>query len=421
MDASATCEFRAEAPGRSRGADRRCRAKPDRRAAVPVFGVSRSRVRSWRHLLRLLCLAIAVGPCAATAAPQGDAPAARVSSSVSRTPQARPRTAKRWTPRAPARPAAAVETVTLVAGQPGSTSLDAAYDLATVLSDDRLRVLVILGQEGERNVTDVVRTRGVDMGIVTTADLRRAEQTEAGKHVVYIAKLYNTELHILAKPDIRHLTDLDGRTVNLGEAGSSTQAVAQPLLSHYGIRVTELNLGQKEALERMRTDSSLAATFFVTGKPASIFAGARSGDGWHFLAMPYEPSLGDIYYPASLRRADYPALIPDEAAVDTVAVTSALVAFDWPERSSRHRRLAAFTDLLFERFDRLRADGRHPKWREVNLAAELSGWKRFDAAEKALARSATADAKAAADPTPRPPSGASAEQETSKASAQEQR
>jgi hypothetical protein len=40
---------------------------------------------------------------------------------------------------------------------------------------------------------------------------------------------------------------------------------------------------------------------------------------------------------------------------------------------------------MFPRFAELQAQGRHPKWREINLAASLPGFKRNRAAEAWLA------------------------------------
>ena len=44
-------------------------------------------------------------------------------------------------------------------------------------------------------------------------------------------------------------------------------------------------------------------------------------------------------------------------------------------------RVARFVGAVFPRFAELQAQGRHPKWRDVNLAASLPGFKRNRAAE----------------------------------------
>ena len=56
--------------------------------------------------------------------------------------------------------------------------------------------------------------------------------------------------------------------------------------------------------------------------------------------------------------------------------------------SDRYRNLANFVDAFFTRFQTLLEPGHHPKWREVNLAAELPGWRRFPPAEHGCKRNA---------------------------------
>ena len=47
--------------------------------------------------------------------------------------------------------------------------------------------------------------------------------------------------------------------------------------------------------------------------------------------------------------------------------------------------MAKFTEAFFKKFDKFLEKPRHPKWKEVNLAAELPGWERFGAAKELLA------------------------------------
>jgi hypothetical protein len=61
-----------------------------------------------------------------------------------------------------------------------------------------------------------------------------------------------------------------------------------------------------------------------------------------------------------------------------------LVAYNWPEKSSRYRLLGNFVDMFFSRFSEFQAASRGPKWQEINLAAVLPDWKRFKPAERWL-------------------------------------
>ena len=115
------------------------------------------------------------------------------------------------------------------------------------------------------------------------------------------------------------------------------------------------------------------------------------------LSVPYTPALEDnSYLPASLSNQDYPALVAEGKPVDTIAVGAVLAVYNWARDSDRYRRVARFTDSLFGKLPDLQKPPRHPKWREVNVAATLKGWKRFQPAQDWLDRNQTAAAPQAA-------------------------
>ena len=55
-------------------------------------------------------------------------------------------------------------------------------------------------------------------------------------------------------------------------------------------------------------------------------------------------------------------------------------------KADRHRKVTGFVDAFFGNFDAFLRPPRHPKWREVNLAARVPGWTRLRSAEEAEAR-----------------------------------
>jgi hypothetical protein len=117
---------------------------------------------------------------------------------------------------------------------------------------------------------------------------------------------------------------------------------------------------------------------FVAGKPARLFAGVPPESGLRFLPLPASPALMETYLPATLRAADYPTLIPAGEAVETIAVGAVMAVYAWQPGSERHRKVARFVEALHANFDAFLRPPRHPKWREVNLAAQVPGWVRFD-------------------------------------------
>jgi TRAP transporter TAXI family solute receptor len=273
-------------------------------------------------------------------------------------------------------------TVAIVTGAPSGTYLQVAYDMSAVLDKgDELRVLPVIGKGSVQNLRDVLYLKGVDMGIVQTTDLNRIKTEDPGiiKRLVYLTKLYNEELHVLARPEIKSMKDLEGKPVNFSDVGSGTQYVGHELFGKLGINVKQVNLNQADALEKMRT-GEVAATIYVAGKPGAAFAKVPRELGFHFLSVEYGPKFEESYYPAMIQAADYPALVPEGTAVETIAIGAILVAFDWPKGSDRQRRLNTFVEAFFEKIEEFHKAPRHPKWQEVNLAAEVPGWRRLDAA-----------------------------------------
>ena len=82
-------------------------------------------------------------------------------------------------------------------------------------------------------------------------------------------------------------------------------------------------------------------------------------------------------------------LIDADKPVETLAVGSLLAVFNWPENSDRYNRVRNLVNAFFSRFDEFLQPGRHPKWKEVNLAADVPGWERVKPAQDWLDHMAT--------------------------------
>jgi TRAP transporter TAXI family solute receptor len=275
--------------------------------------------------------------------------------------------------------------VTIMAGSPSGTDLSIATDIAQVVDDgDNLRVLPIVGRGVAQNVKDVMFLRGVDMGITQANVLKHYAKTgELGSdfmgQIVYVAKLFNEEVHIVVRPDVTDIRQLKGKVVNLGEPGSGTAITGRLLLDDLAIDVRETHLADADAIEKLKS-GDIAAAIFMAGKPAPVMAWLK-GSGLKVLPIPYAKILEDAYYPATLTHDDYPDIIAEGQSVDTVSVCAVLVAFNWSGDNVRYRKVAKFVDAFFSKFDELQKPPRHPKWREVNFAATLEGWHRSPAAQ----------------------------------------
>ncbi|MGY8662831.1 TAXI family TRAP transporter solute-binding subunit [Bradyrhizobium sp. UFLA05-109] len=288
-------------------------------------------------------------------------------------------------------------TAGFVTGAAQSTEFAIAQDIATTLASGQetgphgevaLRVLPIVGNGGSRNIIDILSLAGADMAIapVLLADrLReRGALRDIGNRLVYITPLFVEEFHLLARSEINSVADLAGKRVNLGEEGGAGAVLGREMLNDLEVKVNESNLPLDAAMDGMR-EGQISATLLVSGKPVGFLARYAQGDGLHFLSIPYSKAmLEHDYLPSTLSHEDYPGIIDASDSVDTIAVKCALFAYNWSPRGERFALLELFVQTLFSRFPEFLGDGHHPKWREVNLAAVLPGWRRFQPAERWL-------------------------------------
>ncbi|HMK81118.1 MAG TPA: TAXI family TRAP transporter solute-binding subunit [Xanthobacteraceae bacterium] len=281
-------------------------------------------------------------------------------------------------------------TIAIVSGNLNATYVTIAYDLSAVLDDgDEFRVLPVIGKGGGQNIKDVRFLKGVDLGI-TQANLlsyfkRTNEIGPIDDKIVYIAKLFNEEMHLIVRADsgITSLHDLAGKKVNFSDIGSGTQLSTRDVLEKLGIKAEEVNMGQGDAMEALKR-GEIAATILVAGKPTGSTVKLKAADGFKILPVAFEKPLQTDYLPTTFTNEDYPGLIGPGEKVDTIAVGAALIAFNWPKGTDRYRRIQNFVDHFFPKLAEFQKAPRHPKWREANLAAVIPGWKRFEGAEEWL-------------------------------------
>jgi TRAP-type uncharacterized transport system substrate-binding protein len=291
--------------------------------------------------------------------------------------------------------------VTIVTSGITCTCARFAEDIRDVVNDlrpDGLRVLPVLGVGGLQTLEDVLFLKGMDMGVVDEDNLRLLKQRDPRLHanvenrVHYITRLYNNEFHVVARKEIASFEDLRGKKVSFNLKNSQSEVTAEAIFSMMKIEVERVNYDNNEAIKRLRA-GEIAAMVVVSGAPQSALSRLKKEDGVHFLALDERSLPGhdlapvfDNYLRARLTHQQYPAMIDEGASVPVVANRALLVAYNWPENSPRYPRLAKFVETFFDRIYQFHDGARHPKWKEINLAAEVPGWTRFKPAADWLAR-----------------------------------
>ena len=290
-------------------------------------------------------------------------------------------------------------TVTLMTGSFGSTYAQIGADLSSVLDNGaNLRVLPILGRGSVQAVADILLLKGVDAGIVRKDTLAYLERKDFANNIrnqfVYVTKMFNEEMHVLAPRSIRSLKDLDGKTVVVDLPDASTFVTSINVFERLGIKPHLLYIEPRLALEQL-SRGEIDAIVAVEGKPVQWLSQVRDPN-LHLVPVEYEKTLQEEYLPSQLSSADYPNLVSDAAPVDTIAAEAVLASYNWQPTSDRYRRLSLLVDSLFTRVAQLQRPPFHPKWKEVALKAPVAGWTRFQAAQEWIDRNSPSVGTAAA-------------------------
>jgi len=279
-------------------------------------------------------------------------------------------------------------TVTLITGTIGGTYVQIGADLASVLDDgNKLRVLPIVGRGSVQSVADILFLQGVDLGIVRADTLDYLEKKGFAKDIkrqfTYVTKLYNEEMTIIAPKSVRTLKDLEGRTVSVDLPNGGTFVTALTVAERVGLKANFVYVEQRIAMEKLKK-GEIDAVIVVGGKPYKSVSSFTNDGRFHLVTVDYEKPLQGDYLPASLSAKDYPNLIAEGETVDTIAVPAVLAAYNWSPGSERYRKLSQFVEAFFTKFPAFQNAPFHPKWKEVSLAAPLSGWTRLPYAQQWL-------------------------------------
>jgi uncharacterized protein len=217
--------------------------------------------------------------------------------------------------------------------------------------------------------------------------------------VHYISKMFNIELHIVARKEIVTVRDLAGKKI-----------FAERNFGYYSIR-NIFNRSNITADIDDKTDIAGGLQKVIDGeadawvgdiaKVAPLIRNIKNDDkNLHLVAVPFERKLADLYFPTTLTSEEYPNLIPPGESVPTVAASMLLMTYAWPEGSERYNRVAKFTNVLFSKIGELQQPPRHPKWRETFIDASVPRLHRFKAAEDWLTVNAAGREANAGKPKP---------------------
>lgn len=279
--------------------------------------------------------------------------------------------------------------VGVAAGKLEGTPVRLVEEMSRVLDDgENMQVLPIITRGPSYNVHALLYLRGIDLAVINGDVLDYFGKVKKipliQQRINYITQLFNSEVHVLARPEIRSLKDLAGKNVNFNTKGTSAAFTGPVVFDRLGIKIKKTFVPHPIAMQEMKTSKKYAAVVFVTGKPVRPLVKKKWPKGFHLLPVPYSSKMADHFLPSTLDPKDYPKLIKAGKPVRTIAVPTVLAAFNWSTKNPRYQRVKKFVDYLFDRWDRLQKKPFHPKWRDINLAAEIPGWRRLPMVQQKL-------------------------------------
>lgn len=291
---------------------------------------------------------------------------------------------------------AAPATLGMVTGSRTGTYIAFGREIAAAAARNGLAINVYDSNGSIDNIKRITSREHVGLAIVQSdvlGFLSRSKNTssmDTARKLRLVAPLYNEEVHILARKQIATLADLNGKRVVVGSEGSGSMITAVNMFSILGI-----NPGKMYQIDPPRgvmsvLNDDIDAVVFVGGKPVKMFknmedlatvtGGPNAGklDQVHFLPID-DARLFKEYKQTSLTHDDY-NFIPADHPVPTIAITAVLITYDYNMKNEAYyreqcRNMGELGKALRDHLGALK-EGGHPKWKEVDLNADIGGWKR---------------------------------------------
>jgi TRAP transporter TAXI family solute receptor len=284
-------------------------------------------------------------------------------------------------------------TVGLAGGLPEGTFIRLAAEIARNVNDpENLRVLAVITQGATDNVKDLLYLRGIDAAITNADVLEHFKTVEKipniERRINFVSELVISEVHIVVRPEITSFKDLEGKKVSLGAKGAGQSTTGPIVFKRLGVNPEFVYVNNAIALEKMKT-GEIAGIVNNGAKPLDLLTKFKNDGDFKLLPIPID-RFDEYYVPAVLTAEDYPGFIKPGEKIETLGVQTVLAVYNWPPNHDRYRRVQRFIEYYFNKFQDLHKPPYHPKWKSVNLAANVPGWTRYSVSDDLLKQMAAA-------------------------------
>jgi TRAP transporter TAXI family solute receptor len=273
----------------------------------------------------------------------------------------------------------------IVTGSTKGTYYQFGLNLAELLKPRGFKLRVDESAGSIHNVYAVFKAPKTQLGIVQSDVLAFVAKVGTDPQLKKIAEktklvfpLYNEEIHLLARGDVKDFDDLANRAVAIGDEGSGIYLTARLLFELSGVEPRDMvPVGPVEALGLLK-QGKIDAMFYVAGLPVKLFAeDVTAADGLALVPITNKSVLE--FYPSTRIPANTYSW--QQKDIDTAAVKAVLISYDF--RGGNCENVGKLSRIVYDNLDWLRENG-HSKWKVVDLNATLKGWEQYDCVTKAL-------------------------------------
>ncbi|WP_426230303.1 TAXI family TRAP transporter solute-binding subunit [Pararhizobium sp. DWP3-4] len=272
----------------------------------------------------------------------------------------------------------------IMTGGPQGTYIQIGRDVAALGKTCGLTLNVKESAGSLENFVGVRNSKNTQFGIVQSdvleylktfeADDPEVQQAVRGVRIMF--PLYNEEIHVLGRSDIKDMGDLAGKKVAVGVKDSGTFLTSSLILDILQVKTGErVPLNPDAALPKLLA-GEIDAFFYVAGAPAALFKNNPiDGSKFHLVPITEAPLLA-TYTPSRIETGTYTF---QKEPVDLIAVKAVMMTYDYDIKRNAYQResckaVSEFSSLILNNLDKLQASG-HPKWKEVDLTALPPGWQ----------------------------------------------
>ena len=287
----------------------------------------------------------------------------------------------------------------LITGSDKGTYYQFGLNLQTLVKPQGVDLTVYPSKGSIETIHAVYQRPGVQMGIVQAdvlAFVARVQSDPVLKRIASKTKmvfpLYNEEIHVLGRREIKDFDDLADKRVAVGREGSGTYLTSRLLFKVSEVAPKEMvPIDTDEALAELKA-GRIDAMFYVAGYPVKLLTEKVSAEDGLALIPITNKSILEFYSGVEIPANTYTW---QPAATRTAAVKAVLVSFDFRRKDCDT--VGRFAQIVSSNTEWLMKNG-HPKWKSVDLDAPLKGWEQYDCVAKytrKATRPSTAAAKAA--------------------------